>query len=135
VLHANPPLSCELHPLKSQDLLHIGWEVLDPFQAPFLYPTRGKDNALMHFPLNAATLWHAPTYHRWNDYALFEMHIKQERPSKTVSNIYSYQVGLLIDLFSEFSGESMGISVWPLIEARERELEDTLSLIRGMKRE
>ncbi len=135
VLHGNPPLSCELHPLKSQDLLHIGWEVLNPFQAPFLYPTRGKDNALMHFPLNAATLWHAPTYHRWNDYALFEMHTKQERPSKTVSNIYSYQVGLLIDLFSELSGESMGISVWPLIEARERELEDTLSLIRGLKRE
>lgn len=134
LLRNNEPIACELHPLKTQDLLHIEWDVRNPFQAPFLYPTVGKKNALMHFPLNIDTLWKAQTYRRWSDYALYEYHIKHGRPSRTVSNIYAYQVGLFIDLFSELSGESIGLSVWPLIEARERELKDTLSLIERLKR-
>jgi hypothetical protein len=128
------PLPCELHPLKTEDLLHIGWSIRNPFQAPFLYPTVGDKNALMHFPLTAATLWEATTYRRWSDYALYEFHIKYGVPSRSVSNIYAYQVGLFLDIFSELSGESMGPSMWPLIEARERELEGTLSLIRRLKR-
>lgn len=133
LLHEKEPLICELQPLKTQDLLHIEWEIRQPFQAPFLYPTVGKKNALMHFPLNVSTLWQGETYRRWSDYALVEFHIKHMRPSQTVSNMYAYQVGLFIDIFAEISGESMGLSMWPLIEARERELEGTLSLIRRLK--
>ncbi len=127
-------IHCKLHPLKSQDLLHIEWNVGNPFQAPFLYPNVGKKNALMHFPLDAATLWKPEIYQRWSDYALVEFHIKHGRPSQTVSNMYAYQVGLFIDLFSEISGESMGLSMWPLIEAREREIEETLSFIHRLRR-
>ncbi|MFW9830357.1 MAG: hypothetical protein ACFFD8_01075 [Candidatus Thorarchaeota archaeon] len=127
-------LPCKLHPLKTQDLLHIEWNVRNPFQAPFLYPNVGKKNALMHFPLDAATLWQSETYRRWSDYALVEFHIKHGRPSQTVSNLYAYQVGLFIDVFSEISGESMGLSMWPLIEAREREIEETLSFIQRLRR-
>ena len=134
VLRTQTALPCKLHPLKTQDLLHIEWNVLDPFQAPFLYPNIGKKNALMHFPLNAATLWQPETYRRWSDYALVEFHIKHGRPSQTVSNMYAYQVGLFIDLFSEITGEGMGLSMWPLIEAREREIKDTLSFIQRLRR-
>jgi hypothetical protein len=134
VLRSQTALPCKLHPLKTQDLLHIEWNVLDPFQAPFLYPNIGKKNALMHFPLNAATLWQPDTYRRWSDYALVEFHIKHGRPSQTVSNMYAYQVGLFIDLFSEITGEGMGLSMWPLIEAREREIKDTLSFIQRLRR-
>jgi len=130
----NWALPCQLHPLKTQDLLHIEWNVLNPFQAPFLYPNVGKKNALMHFPLDAATLWQSETYRRWSDYALVEFHIKHGRPSQTVSNMYAYQVGLFIDLFAEISGESMGLSMWPLIEAREREIEETLSFFQRMRK-
>lgn len=129
-----PALPCKLHPLKTQDLLHIEWNVKNPFQAPFLYPNVGKKNALMHFPLDAATLWQNETYRRWSDYALVEFHIKHGRPSQTVSNLYAYQVGLFIDLFSEISGESMGLSMWPLIEAREREIKETLSFIQRLRK-
>ncbi|MFX0168876.1 MAG: hypothetical protein ACFE89_05885 [Candidatus Hodarchaeota archaeon] len=134
VLRSQRPLPCKLHPLKTQDLLHIEWNVLDPFQAPFLYPNIGKKNALMHFPLNAATLWQGETYRRWSDYALVEFHIKHGRPSQTVSNLYAYQVGLFIDLFAEITGEGLGLSMWPLIEAREREIKDTLSFIKRLRR-
>jgi hypothetical protein len=127
-------LPCKLHPLKTQDLLHIEWNVLHPFQAPFLFPNVGKKNALMHFPLDAATLWKNEVYRRWSDYALVEFHIKHGRPSQTVSNMYAYQVGLFIDLFAEISGESIGLSMWPLIEAREREIEETLSFIQRMRK-
>jgi hypothetical protein len=127
-------LPCKLHPLKTQDLLHIEWNVQNPFQAPFLYPNIGKKNALMHFPLDAATLWQNETFRRWSDYALVEFHIKHGRPSQTVSNMYAYQVGLFIDLFGEISGESLGLSMWPLIEAREREIEETLSFIQRMRK-
>ncbi|MFW9984007.1 MAG: hypothetical protein ACFFCB_04680 [Candidatus Odinarchaeota archaeon] len=128
------PLHCKLHPLKTQDLLHIEWNVRNPFQAPFLYPNIGKKNALMHFPLDAATIWQNKTYRRWSDYAMVEYHIKQGRPSQTVSNMYAYQVGLFIDLFSEISGEGMGLSMWPLIEAREREIESTMSFLQRLRR-
>ncbi len=128
------PLSCKLHPLKTQDLLHIEWNVRNPFQAPFLYPNVGKKNALMHFPLNAAILWQNETYRRWSNYALVEFHIKHGRPSQTVSNMYAYQVGLFIDLFSDISGEGMGLTMWPLIEAREREIEETLSFIQRLRK-
>ena len=134
LLREQAPLPCELHPLKTQDLLHIGWEVRNPFQSPFLYPTVGGKNALMHFPLTASTLWHAPTYRRWSNYALYEYHVKYGRPSKTISNIYSYRVGLFIDLFSELSGERMPWDIWPLIEARERELEGTLMYLKSLER-
>ena len=127
-------LPCKLHPLKTQDLLHIEWNVQNPFQAPFLFPNIGKKNALMHFPLDAATLWQNETYRRWSDYALVEFHIKHGRPSQTVSNMYAYQVGLFIDLFAEISGEGLGLSMWPLIEAREREIEETLSFLQRMRK-
>lgn len=127
-------LPCNLHPLKTQDLLHIEWNVLNPFQAPFLYPNIGKKNALMHFPLDASTLWKSEIYRRWSDYAMVEFHIKHGRPSQTVSNMYAYQVGLFIDLFGEITGEGMGLSMWPLIEAREREIEGTLSFIERLRR-
>ncbi len=130
----NWALPCKLHPLKTQDLLHIEWNVKNPFQAPFLFPNVGKKNALMHFPLDAATLWQNETYRRWSDYALVEFHIKHGRPSQTVSNMYAYQVGLFIDLFAEISGEGLGLSMWPLIEAREREIEETLSFIQRMRK-
>ncbi len=127
-------LPCKLHPLKTQDLLHIEWNVQNPFQAPFLFPNVGKKNALMHFPLDAATLWQNETYRRWSNYAMVEFHIKHGRPSQTVSNMYAYQVGLFIDLFAEISGEGVGLSMWPLIEAREREIEETLSFIQRMRK-
>lgn len=65
---------------------------------------------------------------------MVEYHIKQGRPSQTVSNMYAYQVGLFIDLFSEISGEGMGLSMWPLIEAREREIESTMSFLQRLRR-
>ena len=65
---------------------------------------------------------------------MVEFHIKHGRPSQTVSNMYAYQVGLFTDLFAEISGEGVGLSMWPLIEAREREIEETLSFIQRMRK-
>ena len=49
-----------LQPLKTQDLLHIEWDIRNPFQAPFLYPLIGKDPRL-HLPFDLNSLCHSET--------------------------------------------------------------------------
>jgi hypothetical protein len=46
-------LDCLLMPLEGHDLLHIEWNIKDPFQVPFLYPLLGnKDYNYMHLPVD-----------------------------------------------------------------------------------
>jgi hypothetical protein len=49
-----------LQPLKTQDLLHIEWDIRNPFQAPFLYPLIGKDPRL-HLPFDLNSLCNSET--------------------------------------------------------------------------
>lgn len=48
--------NCELVPLNPRDMLHIEWNIREPFQAPFLYPLVGGKNPLMHYPIDALDL-------------------------------------------------------------------------------
>ena len=57
-------------PLKTQDLFHIEWDIRNPFQAPYLYPTVGGKNPLMHLPLDLVMLYEHTSFSKWMDVAI-----------------------------------------------------------------
>lgn len=68
-------IDCPLVPLSCHDLLHIEWNVNEPFQAPFLYPVVGDKNPAMHLPVDFIDLseynqkaWQEFCRHEWTYY-------------------------------------------------------------------
>ena len=110
-------LKCDPHPLKSQDLLHIEWNVNNPFQVPFLYPTVGVKNPRMHIPMNFRHIvdqassvhsfdWHTFCTYQW-DYGHF------------FYNSDVFKAGHLIEFLCNRQSEppEVPISLWREIEA------------------
>ncbi|MFX1475150.1 MAG: tetratricopeptide repeat protein, partial [Promethearchaeota archaeon] len=109
----------ELHPLKTQDLLHIEWSVRDPFQAPFLYPTVGEKNPMMQLPFSLATLYEKEEYQRWIDYTV--QNSQKRGFSEKIAHRSLYQSGLLIELLRELRKEEKRSSeLWTNIHSIEK---------------
>ena len=77
-------VECEPFPLKAQDLFHIEWDIRNPFQVPFLYPTVGGKNPLMHMPLDLLMLYDNSSFKNWMNFAIHTF----DEPSKGNLNIW-----------------------------------------------
>jgi len=130
------PIECKLHPLKTLDLMHIEWDVRNPFQAPFLYPIVGKKkDPLMHLPFEISALLNYENYQRWNTYASISPEPKRKFPFNlrnknhlelnsmidavirfNTSRVENYRNGLLIDIFRKMENKTELAEMWKEID-------------------
>jgi len=114
-------VNCDLIPLDHRDLLHIEWNIYQPFQAPFLYPLIGGKDPLMHYPLDALDL--ARFYSRVRIWREFRDDQWDERARKyEVSELVNiYRLGKLIEFLCVQQGKNQEIkNLWKEIEDFER---------------
>ena len=109
---------CDLQPLKAQDLVHIEWDIRNPFEAPFLYPVVGKD-LMMHTPFNMDALYgNSKNDRRY----IFARRLKKPSMSELYkgfpidSKANDYCVGLMVKLLNELEGKVESPDLWDMIE-------------------
>ncbi len=111
-------VNLKLLPLDHRDMLHIEWNVNQPFQAPFLYPLVGGKNPLMHYPLDALDLvkpfFQTPT--NWRRFCDNEWGYSPRLFHPGWINLY--RVGKLIEFLCVQQGKDQEIvkDLWKKIE-------------------
>lgn len=113
----NTPMPVELHPLKTRDLLHIDWAVRDPFKAPFLYPTVGEKNPMMHFPFDVTTFCDEDSHDQWRNYAA--QHLPFDYFSRNVAHIHLYRGAWLLEFLLKLQGKKRSKDLWISVEEHE----------------
>jgi hypothetical protein len=99
-------IECKLEPLKAADLLHIEWDILDPFKAPFLHPIIGEKNKLMHHPLDVSVLFDLNSFQDWSAFAAYEFFLKFGKYSEMAAKIAEFRGGLLMEMLAMHSQEN-----------------------------